>query len=314
MNIHSKKLKAALIGCGRIGADTPEQTRAALPKGWLPVCHAEAIVSTPGLELAAVCDTDAERAQAAARLFGVPAVYTDYQQMIRDIRPDLLAVATRTAGRCELLAFAAENGVRGIHAEKPLGRSLLECRRALQAVARHQVALSYGTTRRYMDVYRSARQMVTEGAVGDVLQITIEFGRTLLLWNHPHSVDLLLFFSGCRQIEYVQATCVLPPEGVQRHMVDADPVLENAFVRFANGINGAITAATGLNVRIAGTLGNLVVAADGSWIELAQKARPEDPYQLHQQRWEPSPTQSGTQRAFSELAAAVRDHRPLSIA
>ena len=41
----------------------------------------------------------------------------------------------------------------------------------------------------------SARDIVVSGEIGDMVEICIEHGRTMLLWNHPHSVDLLIFFA-----------------------------------------------------------------------------------------------------------------------
>lgn len=313
MSAAPDKLRVALVGCGRIGAHTPSHVRAACPPGWLPLNHAEAIATTPGLELVAVCDTDAARAESTAKEFGAARWFTDYRQLIEEVRPDLLSIATRTAGRCDIIEFAAAHGVKGIHAEKPLGRSREECQRALQAVVAHGVKLSYGTTRRYMDAYREAKRLFGEGSFGVLQQITLEFGRSALLWTHPHSVDLAVFFSGAREVEFVQATCVIPSEVVQGHVVDADPKVEGALIQFANGVRATITCAGGLHTHLAGDEGTLTVGADGSWLEWNRKATPDAAYPLAHERHVPPAVISGTQRAFSELAAAVRGGDPLGI-
>lgn len=313
MSAAPDKLRVALVGCGRIGAHTPPHVRAACPPGWLPLNHAEAIATTPGLELVAVCDTDAGRAEATAKEFGASRWFTDYRKLIEEVRPDLLAIATRTAGRCDIIEFAAEHGVKGIHAEKPLGRSREECQRALRAVAAHGVKLSYGTTRRYMDAYREAKRLFGGGSFGALQQITLEFGRSALLWTHPHSVDLAVFFSGATEVEFVQATCAIPPEAITSLIVDADPKVENAFIQFTNGVRATLTCAGGLHAHLAGEHGTLMVGADGSWLEWNRKAGPADAYPLAHERRLPVATMSGTQRAFSELAAAVRTGSALGI-
>ncbi len=313
MSAAPDKLSVALIGCGRIGAHTPPHVRAACPPGWLPLNHAEAITTTPGLELVAVCDKDAPRAESTAKEFGASRWFTDYRTLIKEIRPDLLAIATRTAGRCDIIEFAAAHGVRGIHAEKPLGRSREECQRALRAVAAHGVKLSYGTTRRYMDAYRETKRLFAGGSFGALQQITLEFGRSALLWTHPHSVDLAVFFSGAREVEFVQAACALPPEAVQGHIVDADPKVESAFIQFANGVHATLTCAGGLHTHLAGEHGTLTVGADGSWLEWNRKTTPDAAYPLACQRWQPAAGLSGTQRAFQELAAAVRGQGVLGV-
>lgn len=314
MSAAPDKLRVALVGCGRIGAHTPPHVRAACPPGWLPLNHAEAITTTPGLELVAVCDSDAARSEATAKEFGAARWFTDYRQLIEEVRPDLLSIATRTDGRCDIIEFAAAHSVRGIHAEKPLGRSRAECQRALQACAAHSVKLSYGTTRRYMDAYREAKRLFTEGSFGALQQITLEFGPSALLWTHPHSVDLAVFFSGAREVEFVQATCAIPPEAVQGHVVDADPKVESAFIQFTNGIRATLTCAGGLHTHLAGEHGTLTIGADGSWLEWNRKAAPAAAYPLAHKRWQPTATLSGTQRAFTELAAAVRTGSALGIA
>lgn len=313
MSAAPDKLRVALVGCGRIGAHTPPHVRAACPPGWLPLNHAEAITTTPGLELVAVCDTDAARAEATAKEFSAARWFTDYRKLIEEVRPDLLSIATRTAGRCDIIEFAAAHGVRGIHAEKPLGRSREECQRALRAVAAHGVKLSYGTTRRYMDAYREAKLRFAEGSFGALRQVTLEFGHSALLWTHPHSADLAVFFSGAREVEFVQATCAIPPETVQSHVVDADPKVENAFIQFTNGMRATLTCAGGLHTHLAGEHGTLTVGADGSWLDWNRKATPDGAYPLMHQRWRPSASLSGTQRAFTELAAAVRTGSALGI-
>lgn len=313
MSAAPDKLRVALVGCGRIGAHTPPHVRAACPPGWLPLNHAEAVTTTPGLELVAVCDTDAARAEATAKEFGAPRWFSDYRKLIEEVRPDLISIATRTDGRCDIIEFAATRGVRGIHAEKPLGRSRAECQRALRACATQGVKLSYGTTRRYMDAYREAKQLLTEGSFGGLQQITLEFGRSALLWTHPHSVDLAMFFSGATGIEFVQATCAIPAEAVHGHVVDDDPKLENAFIQFTNGVRATLTCAGGLHTNLAGEHGTLTIGADGSWLEWNRKAAPADAYPLAHERRMSVATMSGTQRAFAELAAAVRTGGALGI-
>ncbi len=313
MSAAPDKLRVALVGCGRIGAYTPAYVRAACPPGWLPLNHAEAITTTPGLELVAVCDKDAARAEATAKEFGTPQWLSDYRKLIEEVRPDLLSIATRTDGRCDIIEFAAAHGVRGIHAEKPLGRSRAECQRALSAIARHDVKFSYGTTRRYMDAYREAKLLLTEGSFGALQQITLEFGRSALLWTHPHSVDLAVFFSDATKIEFVQATCAIPPEAITGHIVDADPKVESAFIQFSNGVRATLTSAGGLHTHLAGEHGTLTVGADGSWLESNHKTTADAAYPLVHKCWQPDASLSGTQRAFAELAAAVRGQCPVGI-
>ena len=78
---------------------------------------------------------------------------TDYQQMIRQEKPDIVCIATRPATRAEITIFAAENGVKGIYAEKPLCCSMEEADAMVEAVQKHQVKFNYGTQLLFLAFY-----------------------------------------------------------------------------------------------------------------------------------------------------------------
>jgi len=306
-------LTAAVVGCGRMGAHTPEKLRQSLPPGWLPLNHAEALRATPGIDLVSLCDLDPESLARAARTYGVKSCFTDYHDLLNVVRPDILAVATRTAGRCEILRAAALSGVRGIHAEKPLSTSLRACQETLAVLRDRGVWFTYGTIRRFMDVYRLARQIVAGGEIGELRSVTVEHGRELLLWGHPHSVDLLVFFGGCRDVAHVQATCEIDAAAIAKNVVDDDPILTSAFVKFSNGVDGFITTTGGFTTRLSGTRGGLAVVADGSRIELWKRPNGSHYELIHEPR-SVAPTMSGTQRALAELRAAVLSGQAPSMA
>ena len=69
--------KVAVIGCGRIAGH-----------------NCRAVVSTEGLELAAVCDLEIEKANIYRDEFGVPA-FKNYHTMLTEIRDiDIVAIIT----------------------------------------------------------------------------------------------------------------------------------------------------------------------------------------------------------------------------
>lgn len=306
-------LKAALVGCGRIGAHTRDRLRETMPAGWIPLSHVEAMRSESRLKLVAVCDADAARAEATAREFDVAGCYTDHGLLLSEVKPDILSIATRTGGRCDIIRDAAENGVRGLHSEKPLGRSLGECRGAIRAVEAHGVHLTYGTTRRFMEAFRTAREMAEDGRIGEVRQVSVELGRTNLMWNHPHSFDVLIFLAGCDEVEYCQGSCAIDMVSVTEEGVDSDPILEFGFAKFANGVNGLVTCGSGNNFRIDGTRGKITVAADGRSVEWSLKKFDDRPYLTKMDPVISNPAQSGTERAFADLAGAVLEGEPMSI-
>jgi len=289
-----------------MGAQSSERLRESLPAGWLPLGHAETIRSLPELDLVAVCDSDDEKVKTARELHGGPAGFTDYREMLEVAQPEIVTIATRTLGRGEIIQNLCEHGVRGIHSEKPLGRSREEFRWVLDTVIGSDVAFSYGTTRRFMAVYRRALDMVANGTIGKVQLVEVEFGRTWLMWNHPHSVDLMLAFAGCREIEYVQANCEFDPQAWDGRTLDFDPTVDFGYVRFGNGVQGMITVASGFNVSVTGEVGSLAVCGNGDRIELRTADNEGDRFLSKVDSFSVDADLSGTQVALTELASAVR--------
>ncbi len=306
-------LSAALIGCGRMGAFSLPETITRLPPGFVPLSHADAMVSLPEIELVAACDPDPDRLRQVRETYHVRRLYGDYKTLIDEVKPDVVSIATRTQGRCDVISYAAEHCVAGIHAEKPLGRNLTESRRAIDSVRRHGVSLTFGTYRRFHDAYRQARELLDSGDFGELLHIVVEHGRTSLMWDHPHSVDLLLFFARSVNVDYVQSTCLVTREAMSGSVLDDDPIVESAVIKFANGAVGLISSAPGMNTRVICTQGTIVIAGNGSRLETFQRRHAEECYFLNSSRLDPEPTLSGTQRAFRELVKAVREGQPPSI-
>jgi scyllo-inositol 2-dehydrogenase (NAD+) len=119
-----KKLRAAVIGLGRMGAQLSSRFDGKIPDGWMPLSHSESFMTTEDLELVAICDKDETRLAQFSELYKIENAYTDYQKMIDEVKPDLISIATRTDVRCEIIQYAAQHGVKGFYAEKPISRSM----------------------------------------------------------------------------------------------------------------------------------------------------------------------------------------------
>jgi predicted dehydrogenase len=307
----NNKLTVGLIGCGRIGSRTDENARRDLPPGWLPLNHAEAIQSLPDLSLVAVCDIDPRALSTTCEKYDVATAYSDYRSLILNDKPDIVSIATRTFDRCKIIRFATENGVKAIHSEKPISLNIYECRKALESVANKGVFFSYGTYRRFNETYRKAKEILNSGEIGELREICIEHGRTMLLWSHPHTVDLMLYYADCLKADFVQSHCSVNDKSFSLNMIDDDPFVEYSFIKFQNGVNGVITSSPGMNTRLSGTSGTIVIVGNGSWIELRKRKNKYSSYFLNIEKIEVQPEMSGTQRAFFELAFSVKNNRNL---
>ena len=81
--------------------------------------HARAFTTLPRTTLAAVCDIDADRAQAFAREHGAAKAYTDHRALLADPAVDAVSVATPDFAHADPLVAAAEAG-KHVIVEKPL--------------------------------------------------------------------------------------------------------------------------------------------------------------------------------------------------
>lgn len=307
------KYKAAIIGCGRIGTHTRESLLKNAPPCTLPLNHADAIKGVNSLKLAALCDVNSENLKRASLEHDVNACYSDFKKMIRDVKPDIVSIATRTNGRCDILKDVVNDGVKGVYIEKPISNSIIECRDALNEVNINGAFIAYGVFRRYMQSFQDAKQILLNGEIGELIQISVEMGRSMLLWSHPHAIDLMLFFSNSREVEYIQGNCTLKTHLAKNaRIVDEDPIVDSATVKFRNGVSGVIVSRGGGNVTLCGTLGTITIVADGSWIKVEKKVG-DSPYFSGVDKRTANAKMSGTQRAFYELSRAIETSSPISI-
>lgn len=301
-----RPLKVAVVGCGRMGCFTSDSFRAKASPGWLPLNHAEAVQSVEGLHLHALCDVNEDSLQHAAREYGVTACYGDYKEMILKESPDILTVATRTPGRTDLLCFAAENGVKAIHIEKPLAQNLASCLQTVESLKKNNVAISHGTYRRYHGLYRQALDKLEDGTIGQLQEITIEMGRSMLLWCHPHSIDLILMFARHSKPEIVMGDCLINSLEKSSIIIDEDPIVLHGYIRFECGLTATITQAGGLNLRMGTERGTLSILRDGYEMNYYSEDR------VGGEIFSAFSGESGTQLALMELRDSICKKAPTS--
>jgi scyllo-inositol 2-dehydrogenase (NAD+) len=308
-------LTAAVVGCGRMGAEPSERLAGSIPAGWLPISHAECLQLLPGVRLSAFVDVDATKLARHGEHYGVTSLYTDFRLMLQDVRPQLLTIATRTPEKASIIKHACNAGVKALYIEKPIANSLGDCRDVLLAATNAGVVVGYGVNRRYHAVYRQARQMLLDGVIGDVVDINFEFGRSQLLWTHPHVVDLLLFLLGRPKIQSVQAQFEIESVSMLgANVIDSDPIVEHAHFVCDGGVRGTIARAGGCTLRIGGSAGTLTVHGDGAFIQVSRdRGRTQTGYFLDQEFAHPIPTASATQTAFRELIESVKAGTPPAI-
>jgi len=184
-----KTLRTALVGMGRIGWDF----------------HAPEIQRHAGFELVAVVDPLPERLAESRERFGV-AGYSDYEEMLDSVSPDLVVIASPTLFHVEQTLTAFERGV-DVFCDKPLAPDLSETDRVIAAMKAHGRKLMVFQPYRARPEVIALRDLIAQGTVGPVFMVKYfegmyrrrndwqafkKFGGGMLNNFAAHSVDALL--------------------------------------------------------------------------------------------------------------------------
>jgi predicted dehydrogenase len=228
--------------------------------------HLRAIRGVPEVVPTAVVDLNEER----ARLFAEKQGFSLHTSRLQDLfgKVDLAIVALPNGAHalvsCELLS----NGIH-ILCEKPMARTVQECRAMIDAARRGRAQLCIGHNRRFRTNAILAKRLMQKGIVGEVTRIDAEEGSTADWVRGPqyfdptqagggalidvgiHCIDLTRWLVG--EFQYVD----------YRGNGTATTVESDAELRFrmVNGAEGTIIASRTRNLqqymRITGTEGFL---------------------------------------------------------
>ena len=189
-----KPLRGVLVGCGFFAAN-----------------HLHAWADLDGVEIAAVCDRDRGKAEAAAARFGVARAYDDAEQMLRTEKPDFVDIVTPASSHRELVELAAAQGVPAI-CQKPFAPDMADARAMVEACARAGVPLMVHENFRWQSPLIAVREAMGRGAIGNPTYARIQFRHAYDIYtNQPylltekrlaimdlgiHLLDLARFFLG----------------------------------------------------------------------------------------------------------------------
>lgn len=180
------KLKIAVIGAGTWGQN-----------------HIEIYNDHPFAEVVALCDQNAERAQAAAAKYGIERVYTDYRDCILHSGCDAVAVVTPDFTHCDI-AIAAAEAKKDMIIEKPLATKRDEIYRMCDAFEKNRVRVMVDFHNRFSPPFNSAKQCIDRGEIGRVVSGYFRLtdvkwaGTDLLPWAAQSSI---LWFLGVHSLD-----------------------------------------------------------------------------------------------------------------
>src|SRR3954451_9912095 len=100
-----------------------------------------------------------------------------------------------------MVIAAAEGGAKAIHCEKPMAPTWGEARAMARACDERRVQLTFNHQRRFLAPFQTARQLVRDGAIGDLRRIEGACG-DIIDWG-THWLDMFFFYNGETPAEWV---------------------------------------------------------------------------------------------------------------
>jgi len=234
----SKRVRAALVGCGRI-ADR----------------HAKILASLAEVELVAVVDPIRERRERFAQQFG-GRPYPDLDGMLATEHPELVDICTPSGMHAEEALRAARAGVPNLVVEKPMALRLADADEMIRVCDERGVKLFVVKQNRYNLPIVKLRAVLDEGRFGKLVlgTVRVRWCRRQSYYDQDawrgtwaqdggvfgnqasHHVDMLTYMMGpVSSLAAMAATQLVKIEAEDTGVV---------VLRFANGALGVIEATT----------------------------------------------------------------------
>ena len=147
------KVKVGIIGCGGIANGK----------------HMPSLAKVKECEMVAFCDIIVEKAEAAAKKFGVEGakVYADYKELLEDKSIDVVHVCTPNRSHSFITVDALEAG-KHVMCEKPMAINTAEAKKMLDAAKRTGKKLTIGYQNRHRPDSLYMKQEAMDGTFGDI--------------------------------------------------------------------------------------------------------------------------------------------------
>lgn len=239
MNRHSfkDKINWGFIGCGDV---TNKKSGPAFRKA-------------TGSDVVAVMSRSAEKAKAYAEKAGIKKWYDNAQELIDDHEVDAVYIATPPSSHATYAIMAMKAG-KPVYIEKPMAASYEDCIRINHVASEEGVPCFVAYYRRYLPYFIKIKELVKQGAVGNVLNVQIryiqppnehDYDTGNLPWRLQPDIAGGGFFYDLapHQLDFLQDVfgCILEASGYATNrggLYQVEDTL-NACFRFDNGLTGS---------------------------------------------------------------------------
>jgi UDP-N-acetylglucosamine 3-dehydrogenase len=159
--MENRKLKVGVIGCGAIA-----QRR-----------HLPEYQARNDVEIVAVCDFSAERAEQVKEKFGAKYAITKTEELLALDEIDAVSICTPNQFHASVSIQAMKAG-KHVLCEKPMATTIEEAREMVKAAEENGVFLMVGHNQRLMPVHVKAKNILQQGKLGRVLTFSTTFGHS----------------------------------------------------------------------------------------------------------------------------------------
>lgn len=270
--------RVGVIGLGRMGSTIDDEGHSSLPYSIAASARA-----SDRLELAAGCDLLAERRADFTKRWGVAAVYEDYQDMVEQERPDLVAVCTTATGlqkpgrespdpsfrgdsHADLTVGLADLGVPMLYVEKAMACSMQRADEIRDSVKRNGTVFNTGVLRRFDNRYDMVRDAVLGGRIGEP-RVVVHYASSNLLHGHIHSIDTVSWLIGDPAITHVRGEFDPPDYVIEDGHVPFDPTATYQL-RFGGGVQAWSVPAAPWEFEVIGSEGTVRSLGNGAGASL----------------------------------------------
>ena len=151
----AEKLRAGVIGCGSISKN-----------------HVKGYINSGRYDLIALADLNESAMDDMDRSHDITTHhYTDAREMMAQENLDVVSICTWHGGHAPWTIAVSNFKPKAIICEKPMADTIGKAEQMIVACRRNGVKLVIGHQRRFLPAYTLAKDLIADGAIGDVQQI-----------------------------------------------------------------------------------------------------------------------------------------------
>jgi predicted dehydrogenase len=161
------KLTGVLIGCGGIARR-----------------HLAALAELPQVEVLAVCDLSAARAEATAERFGIAKWYSNHQRLLAEVNPNLVHITTPPSSHFSI-AKACLAARLNVICEKPITTNYQEFQELKELATANNCLLMENQNFRFHSSIRRLCDLLTSGELGDLIDVQLCLSANVIAPGSP---------------------------------------------------------------------------------------------------------------------------------